>query len=733
MNMKRGKIILILILMSISISILVYSFAYTTTTHTGDDSSYLMISEIVFGLNDAVESINLEQQTPTIDKFGLLNKSFSFSITNTSSTDLPYTVRLIDKDIISTIPNDQIRYQLTVNGNKQEIQNLVGGGAIDSGSIAKGDTIEYSLIVWLDYNATSTGGVWEKVASVKAGTDNLDGSGANPPILLDNMIPVYYDAKEDVWRKADRTNSNSNHKWYDYDDRMWANAVTIGDGIFLETSSESQTINTHELSLYKFESGNYNIGGSTSQMTLTVSSPNSDGNFSFDYSVSSESNYDKLTITVDGTTVVSGISGESNGTYTVNLIAGKEHEIVAKYVKDSNTDGGNDESVISNLVSSVNVVVNFSTNENYSWKSIKDSGVNARDIYIDANVGEPILMNDISSFYVWIPRFKYDLFESGSPKIINVTFEHGLKNTGTMKCKITAGTEVCTGETTSYTHPAFTFGDEELTGYWINKFELSPEPSTTCYSNVNSTNCNISDLVIVSKPNLNSLRYISIGNLFYSVRNMELNNNIYGFENGGTTLNGDGSIDGDNNNYDIHLARNFEFAALAYLTYSNYGKYSNPLFEDATHKLLFNNYSRDKTGSSYVDGKTYDYNVEYYGTGASTTGNMYGVYDLNGSVSEYVMANVIDINKEFYQYSETTSQFTDAPLSKYYDIYKNTYGSGIGEFSGFSSNSSNTPSSYNPFIARKSVESVYISNGETALNYGGRAVITVNDIYITKW
>ena len=573
--------------MSISISILIYSFAYTTTTHTGDDSSYLKISEIIFGLNDSVESINLEQQTPTLDKFGVLNQSFSFSITNTSSTDLPYTVRLIDKDVISTIPNEQIRYQLTRNGNAQEIQNLSNGGALDSGSVASGDTIEYSLIVWLDYNATSTGGTWEKVASVSAGVANLDKSGANPPALLDNMIPVYYDAEEDVWRKADKTNSNNNHQWYDYDDRMWANAVTVNS--------------------------------------------------------TSETNY---------------------------------------YLLEQ---------------------------------------------------GEKILMDDILAFYVWIPRFKYDLFESGSPKLINIMFEEGIDNTGTMKCNFVNGTEVCTGETTSYTHPAFTFDDEELTGYWINKFELSPEPNTTCYSSVTSTNCNVNNLNLVSKPNLKSLVNISIGNLFYSIRNMELKDNIYGFTNGGTNLNSDGSIDDDDNNYDIHLARNFESAALAYLTYSKYGKYSNPSFEDESYKLIFNNVSSTKTGSSYVDTKIYEYNVDYYGTGASTTGNIYGVYDLNGYVYEYVMANVIDSNKKFYQYSATTSQFTDSPLNKYYDIYKNTYGSGVGEFSGFSSNSSTKPTSSYPFMARKSVESVYRSTGGDSSSNGGRAVITVNDIYIRKW
>ena len=35
---------------------------------------------------------------------------------------------------------------------------------------------------------------------------NIDKSGANPPSLLSNMIPVYYDQTNSVWKKADSNN-----------------------------------------------------------------------------------------------------------------------------------------------------------------------------------------------------------------------------------------------------------------------------------------------------------------------------------------------------------------------------------------------------------------------------------------------------------------------------------------------------------------------------------------------
>lgn len=49
----------------------------------------------------------------------------------------------------------------------------------------------------------------------------------NAPVLTSNMIPVYYDATTETWKKADSSNDNSN--WYDYDNKIWANAVTVSE------------------------------------------------------------------------------------------------------------------------------------------------------------------------------------------------------------------------------------------------------------------------------------------------------------------------------------------------------------------------------------------------------------------------------------------------------------------------------------------------------------------------
>ena len=56
----------------------------------------------------------------------------------------------------------------------------------------------------------------------------------NAPTLTSNMIPVYYDETSSIWKKADENNADASNKWYDYNNKMWANAVTV-------TSTNRQT------------------------------------------------------------------------------------------------------------------------------------------------------------------------------------------------------------------------------------------------------------------------------------------------------------------------------------------------------------------------------------------------------------------------------------------------------------------------------------------------------------
>ena len=242
---------------------------------------------------------------------------------------------------------------------------------------------------------------------------------------------------------------------------------------------------------------------------------------------------------------------------------------------------------------------------------------------VTKNVGDEVTEEEISLWYVWLPRYKYTIFNgnngSAAAQLINVTFESGISRTGTVTCTDNAdGSETCstiTNGTSTYTHPAFKFGNTELTGFWVGKFEVSGSTSA-----------------ITVKPNVTSLRSQTVSSFFTAIKNVKTKYEI--------------------SNADSHMMKNIEWGAVAYLKQSKYGL--------GTTDIAVNTNSSYYTGGGQSD--AYKTNVAQ-----STTGNIYGVYDMSGGAYEYVMGNMKNSSNAFYS---SYAGFTTAPDAKYYDSYK---------------------------------------------------------------
>ena len=317
-------------------------------------------------------------------------------------------------------------------------------------------------------------------------------------------------------------------------------------------------------------------------------------------------------------------------------------------------------------------------------------------------------MEDITTMWVWIPRYKYTIWSGNNvtseEQLINVEFEEGTNTTGTVTCIdniLTSSTsnssETCTDTTngsivnhkSTYTHPAFTFGSEELTGFWYAKFEMSTNQDSTCVTSQSNANCNVTGQNIYVKPDQISLRYISNANSFLNIRNMELFNNVHGFTqdtNATTSSSQTGEIVNDSNDYDIHMQKNMEWGAVTYLAYSEYGKYGNSLYTGTYKRVYKNNYYTSSNNTYKTGYSGYSYNASdstsntvlyndltdlgsgkgYKGAGASTTGTIYGIYDMNGGAYDRTMGNMVNSSGNFYS---SSAGFSTSPLEKYYDRY----------------------------------------------------------------
>ncbi len=320
--------------------------------------------------------------------------------------------------------------------------------------------------------------------------------------------------------------------------------------------------------------------------------------------------------------------------------------------------------------------------------------------------------SDVLAMFVWIPRYSYTIknqygdggTSATSPGAIDIKFVGvDINDSGTATY-----TDEKNKESSWYTHPAFTFGDKNLSGIWVGKFETSHTTysSTTTSNQLNCTNesCEGADNIRIL-PNVQSLRYQTVAPYFYVVRSMSRNNNLFGI---------------NSNTTDTHMMKNSEWGAVAYLSQSKYGKYGNDDYTGVNKEIYQNKSSDYITGSSNgtpsqketntqcaydEEGESRAEGTGSCGGGASTTGNIYGIYDMNGGAWEYVMGNYNNTVGSFQ-----SDFFNTENNKKYYDKYTITStssctkgeckGHALSETSGWYSDSVYLVSSSNPWFVR---------------------------------
>ena len=270
------------------------------------------------------------------------------------------------------------------------------------------------------------------------------------------------------------------------------------------------------------------------------------------------------------------------------------------------------------------------------------------------NNGEVIPEEEIESYFVWIPKYSYKLWDLGNysssttideSKVHSIEIKFGTSNTSdTVEGECT--TPKVSGESGNcevgdyMTHPAFLAFN--TTGMWVGKFETGYSGATSISgANKNTTEVN----KVIVKPNVYSWRNIQVANAFTVSYNYK-------------------------RELESHMMKNTEWGAVAYLSHSNYG---------INGEIRINNNSNYLTGYAAINEPTKDY-PEYtdYGTSssvtqayntstgylASTTGNITGVYDMSGGAHEYVMG---------VQVAES-----GLPLSGRHNIYNSGFNGTLG-------------------------------------------------------
>ena len=450
--------------------------------------------------------------------------------------------------------------------------------------------------------------------------------------------------------------------------------------------------------------------------------------------VITKTTYYKLIIYIDGN-MENPISMQ-NGSITGNL------EMCIEKASNLDTSGANTPDLVDGLIpvmydgSKWVKADSTNTTSTYQWYDYNNkSWANAvlvtetnRNTYLNSSPGTEITESDILAYYVWIPRYKYkvwninkvvgtdsyDAYHTG----IDIVFENDKESTGTISCTYSYATpsssagspnETCTGSNGDYyTHPAFTFGSDEVRGFWIGKFEISSSnPATgSSYGGGETTSLTIRIL-----PNVTSWRYNTVSNYNTVIQNMQAISNIYGLNTSRT-------------NTDSHMLTNYEWGAVAYLTNSKYGRCTDGSCTEVTKNGYgeTNNFTTMTGCGPISSGSTsYSTTCNAYNTTlgqlASTTGNVTGVYDMSGGAFEYIMGNMSSVSGS-YTFYPSEGGFANSWYTASRIKYITTYANG-------SSNGDQT--AYNRGRLGDATGEVVLSTGEFGSWYSGYSDFPFSD------
>ncbi len=604
-----------------------------------------------FPMNDS-DGAKLTPYTLTIKNTGSLIYLFDLNMVKTNETNS------IDTKYIKVKVNDYLPHTLSSSNNRL-VSNII---------LYPNEEITFKINVWLDIdtpnNELGKSFNAKVVTSGSAIYKTIDESGANHPKLNDDMLPVYYSENDKSWHLADSSNMNNNYNWYNYDNKKWANSIVIKDSnreIYditgnnnlnitdLTVNNGNAVINNNYLDL---NITNYNYSSISNIIRVKINDLSKNAYFisndkmSYYYNpynqvftfklgnnaVSSnqykldENTWYILGYTYDGNNISFYVNGTKLSTSSINgsLSSNLSFKLGTDYSNNqiSKITIGDilfynriltDNEISNNYKTSLNIIKNGLI---YGYNQF--TPMTLKEYYSSSNLGTVINNNDISSQYVWIPRFKYKVWNvlgeantdtyDANHKGIDIAFENLNSSSGTIYCEgtncysdIAKTIPVSNNDNGKYyTHPAFDTTTEKLYGIWVSKYEVS------------------NNYEIKNGNNILTNTYLST--YYNQIKNIS-------------------------DTYNYHVIKNTEWGALTYLTHSKYG-----LCDNNSCKVI-------GTNNTYISGSELT---------DTTTGNIYGIFDASGNGSEYTMANITTIDS----LNLNNSFFNGTPLgTDDYDLY----------------------------------------------------------------
>ena len=319
-----------------------------------------------------------------------------------------------------------------------------------------------------------------------------------------------------------------------------------------------------------------------------------------------------------------------NKIYSENILNGTDPVLSDNLIPVTLADDG--------TVTKADTTTDWYSYENKKWANAVILSDNTQTY----NNGDIIPEDNIESYFVWIPKYSYQIFNlgttdgyiEGKPETSNakeIQIKFGTTNTSDNN-ENECTTPMISGASGNckvgdyMTSPAFI--SMNTNGLWVAKFETTGS----------TTN-------ITVKPNQTSLRNLNVKTMFETAYNYKRDN-------------------------DSHMMKNTEWGAVAYLSHSKYGINTEVRINNNSNYIT-GYAATDDSDQSKVEGTsgtnssvTLPYNTST-GYKASTAGNITGIYDMSGGAWEYMAS----LRSETYSNSGFDSSSLKLYNSKYYDVY----------------------------------------------------------------
>ena len=208
--------------------------SYAIFSDVSDQGDYNTVTAGTLQLSyEDTQSLSLSNLYPISDVEGMTGDGYTFTVRNIGTLPSDYKVMIQDDEAMIQADNcsdhlmPKANIKISIDGGTPFLLSSIEGSnyMITTGNLQPGDSVTHVVKVWIDEASGNEilgthfhGKV--VVEGVQGEFVYQDESGANPPKLVEGMIPVTYDGSK--WVKADTSS-----KWYDYNNQEWANAVTV--------------------------------------------------------------------------------------------------------------------------------------------------------------------------------------------------------------------------------------------------------------------------------------------------------------------------------------------------------------------------------------------------------------------------------------------------------------------------------------------------------------------------